>query len=202
MFDVAGFILVGGASSRMGSDKAELVFNGRTSLELIAAQLSAAVTSVALVGARQEYRRLGLKNVPDLTERWGALGGIHAALAATDKEWAAIVACDLPFVTGDLFAHLMSLIDETNDAVVPLQPDGRPQPLCALYRRKTCLPEVDKLIAEGEHTPRALLANVKTHWVEFDKLQDLPGAANFFFNVNTPAEFELAQKIFKERAPR
>jgi molybdopterin-guanine dinucleotide biosynthesis protein A len=198
MFDVAGFILVGGASSRMGSDKAQLLFNGRTSLELIAAELSAAVSSVTLVGARQEYRRLALKNVPDLHERWGALGGIHSALAVTEKKWAAVVACDLPFVTRDLFARLMSLIDETNDAVIPMQPDGRPQPLCALYRRESCLPEVSKLIAEGEHTPRALLANVRTRWVEFDELRDLPGADNFFFNVNTPADFELARKTFKE----
>lgn len=196
---MTGFILVGGASSRMGSDKAQLVFNGRTSLEIIAAQLSAAVPEVALVGAPQEYRRLTWKNVPDLHERWGALGGIHSALAATDKEWAAIVACDLPFVTSDLFARLMSLIDEANDAVVPVQPDGRPQPLSALYRRQTCLPEVNRLIAEGEHTPRALLANVQTRWVEFDELRDLPGADNFFFNVNTPAEFELAKKMLEER---
>jgi molybdopterin-guanine dinucleotide biosynthesis protein A len=202
MLDVAGFILVGGASSRMGSDKAQLVFNGLTSLELIAAQLSAAVPVVALVGARQEYRRLGLKNVPDLHERWGALGGIHSALAATEKQWAAIVACDLPFVTRDLFARLISLIDETNDAVVPLHSDGRPQPLCALYRRETCLAEANKLIVEGEHTPRALLANVKTRRVEFDELKDLPGADNFFFNVNTPADFELAQRILKEKEPR
>ena len=183
----------------MGSDKAELVFKGRTSLEIIAAELSAVVSDVALVGARQEYRRLTWKNVPDLQERWGALGGIQAALAATDKEWAAIVACDLPFVTCDLFAHLMSLIGETNDAVVPVQPDGRPQPLCAIYRRETCLPEVNKLIAQDEHTPRTLLANVETRWVEFDELQDLPGADNFFFNVNTPAEYEFAQKKFAER---
>jgi molybdenum cofactor guanylyltransferase len=202
MFDVAGFILVGGASSRMGSDKAQLLFNGRTSLEIIAAQLSAAVSDVALVGARQVYRRLTWKNVPDLHDRWGALGGIHSAMAATDKEWAAIVACDLPFVTGDLFVHLISLIDDTSDAIVPVQQDGRPQPLCALYRRETCLPEVDRLIAEDEHTPRALLAKVKTRWVEFGQLQDLAGAEHFFFNVNTPREFELAQRIFAAREQR
>ena len=197
MFDVEGFILVGGASSRMGRDKAELIFAGHSSIERIASELPSPVT---LVGSRHEYRHLSLNNVPDLHENWGALWGIHASLADAKKPWAAIVACDLPFVTRELFARLRSLSDETTDAVVPIQPDGRPQPLCAFYRPKTCLPEAEKLIAQGEHTPRALLAKVKTQWVEFQQLADLPGANNFFFNVNTPADFELATKLFAERA--
>jgi molybdopterin-guanine dinucleotide biosynthesis protein A len=199
MFDVEGFILVGGASSRMGRDKAELMFAGHSSIERIAAELPPPVT---LVGSRREYRHLSLRNVPDLHEHWGALGGIHAALADAKRPWAVMVACDLPFVTRELFARLRSLADEANDAVVPVQPDGRPQPLCALYRPKTCLPEAEKLIAQDEHTPRALLATVKTRWVEFPQLADLPGANNFFFNVNTPAEFELATKIFAEAVQR
>jgi molybdopterin-guanine dinucleotide biosynthesis protein A len=200
MFDVEGFILVGGASSRMGKDKAQLVFDGQTSIELIAAELSATASPVSLVGARQEYPRLPLRNVPDVHQRWGALGGIHAALAAGERTWTAIVACDLPFVRGVLFTRLKSFANETNDAVVPMQPDGRPQPLCALYQRETCLREVERLIGLGEHTPRALLANVSTRWVEFNELADLPGADNFFFNVNTPADFERAKQLFTQRA--
>lgn len=199
MFDVEGFILVGGASSRMGRDKAELTYAGHRSIERIAAELPPPVT---LVGGRHEYRHLSLKNVPDLHEHWGALGGIHASLAVAKQPWAVIVACDLPFVTRELFARLRSLADETSDAIVPIQPDGRPQPLCAFYRPKTCLPETEKLVAQGEHTPRALLATVKTRWVEFRQLADLPGASNFFFNVNTPGDFELATRIFAEAAAR
>jgi molybdopterin-guanine dinucleotide biosynthesis protein A len=51
------------------------------------------------------------------------------------------------------------------------------------------------LIAGGEHTPRALLANVKTRWVQPEELNDLPGAENFFFNMNTPEDYEQAKQI-------
>src|SRR6476659_4227802 len=143
MFDVKGFILVGGASRRMGRDKAQLTLAGQTFVDRIGNELSAVASSVSLVGARQE--RAGYKTVPDIHEHWGALGGIHGALTAATG-WAVVVACDLPFVTSELIERLITFAGETTDAVVPIQPDGRPQPVCALYRRSTCLPEIDKLI--------------------------------------------------------
>lgn len=200
MLDVEGFILVGGASRRMGADKAQLLFDGKTSIELIAAELSPIAAPLSLVGARRQYRPAHLNNVPDIHPRWGALGGIHAALGACEKPWAIIVACDLPFVTSSLIERLQTLADENSDAVVPIQPDGRPQPLCALYRRASCLPEANDVIAAGEHTPRALLARVRTRWVGFSEIEDLPGADDFFLNVNTPSDFELAKKLMSQRA--
>lgn len=195
MFDVEAFILVGGASSRMGRDKSQLLFNGRTSIERIATELLSAALPVAMVGARQPYRHLPFRNVPDIHPQWGALGGIHAALQACARDWTLIVACDLPFVTAPLFERLAALRGEQADAVVPVQDDGRPQPLCALYRRETCLPEAVKLIEKSAHTPRSLLAAVRTRWVEKGELEDLPGTGNFFFNVNTQADFEEAKKL-------
>ncbi len=195
MFDVEGFILVGGASSRMGSDKAQLKFDGQSGVELIAAALQPNVGAVRLVGSRDEARLSLLQNVPDLHERWGALGGIHAALYACQSAWAAIVACDLPLVTDELFARLWQFAKEPFDTVVPVQPDGRPQPLCAFYRRERCLAATERLIASDEHTPRALLASVSTRWVEFSELAGLPNAEHFFVNVNTPADYERAKSI-------
>lgn len=194
MFDVEGFILVGGASRRMGRDKALLDFGGQPLLERIARELSAVASEVSLVGARQPYA--SFKNVPDAYQQWGALGGIHGALMAAKTDWATVVACDLPFVTSELFERLATFVSNMTDAVVPIQADGRPQPVCALYRAATCLPEIERLVATGEHTPRALLANVRTRYVEFSEIRDLPGAEHFFFNVNTPQELKNARAIW------
>jgi len=197
MFDVQGFILVGGASRRMGRDKALLDFGGQPMVERIARELSAIAPVVSLVGARQIYP--SFENVPDVHQQWGALGGIHAALTAARADWAALVACDLPFVTNKLFERLATFVNDTTDAVVPIQADGRPQPVCALYRAVTCLPEIEKLVAAGEHTPRALLATVHTRYVDFAELRDLPGAENFFFNVNTQEDLQKAQAILSRQ---
>ena len=196
MFDVEGFILVGGQSSRMGSDKSQLVFGERTGVERIATALRPLTAIVRLVGSHVQAEAGGLENVPDTHERWGALGGICAALGACQSDWAVVVACDLPLVSSDLFHRLSDLIrqsdPQTLDAIVPVQADERPQPLCAVYRRQTCFKAARKLIAEGEHKPRALLAKVRTRWVEFRELADLPGSEHFFLNVNTPDDFERA----------
>ena len=195
MLDVEGFILVGGASRRMGSDKAQLMFGARTGVERIASELRSHTDRVRLVGARAENSAAGFENVPDVFEAWGALGGIHSALAASRAEWSIIVACDLPMVTSELFARLRHLTDSAFDAVVPIQADGRPQPLCAIYRRDPALSVSEKLIAMDKHTPRALLKRIRTRWVEFREVVDLPGAEHFFLNVNTPADYELAKQI-------
>jgi molybdopterin-guanine dinucleotide biosynthesis protein A len=97
---------------------------------------------------------------------------------------------------------LWQVADQTEgddfDAVVPIQPDGRPQPLCAFYRRKSCLLPAKQLIAEGEHKPRALLAKVRTRFVDFRELSDLPGAEDFFLNVNAPGDYDRAQDIMAQ----
>ena len=199
MFDVQGFILVGGASSRMGADKSQLRFGRQTAVQRITEALRSATTQVFLVGSPPGPANHDLEIVRDVHERWGALGGIHAALSVCQAEWAAIVACDLPFVTGELFLRLLVFAEPTQqkalDAIAPVQRDGRPQPLCALYRRESCLRAAERLIAGGEHTPRALLATVQTRRVEFAELADLPGAEHLFFNANTPEDYDRAKQL-------
>src|SRR6266536_250676 len=120
MTSIEGFILVGGNSSRMGTDKSRLLLDGETFVELIAKELLALADSVKLVGKDSEQPALKFQSAPDIYPGWGALGGVHAALAACRSQWAAIVACDLPFVSAALFARLASL-RENFAAVAPFR---------------------------------------------------------------------------------
>ena len=190
---IEGFILVGGASSRMGTDKAFLSLGGRSFVERIASALSSVTDRVSMVGARAPSAASQLPVVPDMYEKWGALGGLHAALCACRAPWAAVVACDLPFVTGELFLRLAAL-RENFDAVVPVQNDARPQPLCALYAVEPCRKRAESLIASHERRPRVLLREVETRWVETSELADMEGAPLFFMNVNTPEDYAQARK--------
>lgn len=200
MLDVEGFILVGGASSRMGRDKSHLTLDGQTIVERVAAALKAVTSRISVVGS-QRTEGASLPAIPDLRESWGPLGGIEAALRASAAEWCVIVACDLPFVTGDLFNRLVSFID-TVDAVVPIQNDRRPQPLCALYRRHECLTATEIAIDRGEHVPRAILEGVRTRYVDFAQLSDLDGSEYFFFNVNRPENYERAKVLARQSDTR
>ena len=189
--NIAGFVLAGGESSRMGRDKSQLTLNGETFVDRVAAQLAAVTKSVTLVGMKSGSRTHA--QVTDIYPNWGALGGVHAALASSEAEWCLIVACDFPFVTRLLFERLASL-RETYDAVAPVQGDGIPQPLCTLYRVDPCLARASELINSGERKPIALLQSVRTRWAACSEFEDLPGAERFFVNINTPQDYEALRK--------
>ena len=189
MEQIAAFILAGGASSRMGTDKSQLRLEQQTFTERIAATLLKITDSVSVVG--RDSDESSLPSVADVYPKWGALGGIHAALAACSREWAIVVACDLPFVTAELFSYLAALRMD-HDAVVPIQEDGRPQPLAALYRVAPCLQQATELIEAGRRRPVDLLDAVKTRWVAFDELRNFARAQSFFVNINTPEDYDEA----------
>jgi len=186
---IEAFILAGGESRRMGTDKSQLLIQDQTFTERIAETLLPVTDSITLVGARQVHSRFSV--VPDVYPKWGALGGLQAALAACQREWAIIVACDLPFVTPELFNFLASLRAK-HEAVVPLQQDGRPQPLAALYRVDPCRQRAAELIEAGRRRPLDLLQLVNTRWVPFIELTNLTQAQKFFVNINTPEDYDDA----------
>lgn len=193
---VEGFILAGGDSRRMGTEKSRLVLGGQSFVERIARQLSAITASIKIVGDKAHQVELETRNeptltiqvVPDVYRKWGALGGLHAALSACSENWAIVVACDFPLITNELFTSLANLRDDF-DAVAPIQEDGIPQPLCSLYRVDPCLRLAERLIESGERKPIALLQSVRTRWVLFSEVSNLRGADCFFDNINTPADY-------------
>lgn len=186
MSQTEAFILAGGASSRMGSDKSRLILEGQSFIERIAKTLLGVTSKVSVVGHDSDDLRLD--SITDVYPKWGALGGVQTALSACRAEWALVVACDLPFVTPELCKRLMTL-RESYDAVVPVQEDSRPQPLCALYKVDPCLAQSIQLIESGHRRPLDLIERVNTRRVEFSEVQDLPDADKFFVNINTPEDY-------------
>ncbi|HEV2707108.1 MAG TPA: molybdenum cofactor guanylyltransferase [Pyrinomonadaceae bacterium] len=191
---IEGFILTGGASSRMGESKAHLRLGGQTFVARAREALAAIASQVSVVSSHVGDEAFGLAVVPDIYEGAGALGGLHAALTAARADWIAIVSCDLPFVSGELFVRLAAFVRADADAVAPVQEDGRLQPLCALYRREPCLATAEALLRAGELRPRALLGRLRTRLVKFAELSDLAGAPLFFRNVNTPEDYAAAAR--------
>ncbi|HJP91080.1 MAG TPA: molybdenum cofactor guanylyltransferase [Pyrinomonadaceae bacterium] len=187
--DIEAFILAGGASSRMGTDKSQLRLDNQTFTERIASTLQMLTDSVTVVGRST----LNLPSVADIYPQWGAFGGLHAAFAACKREWAIVVACDLPFVTAELFSHLASLRTD-HEAVVPIQADERPQPLAALYRVDPCLERAAELIESEHRRPLDLLDAVKTRWVQFAEIRNLAQSEMFFVNINTPEDYYEATR--------
>lgn len=204
---INGYILVGGKSSRMKTDKANLLLGGKTFAEIATDSLFSISQNVKLlVGEKPKKDSPDLPQVVDFYTNKGALGGIHAALKDSQNDgnakWICILACDYPFVSGELLQRLASLINESFDAVVPIQPDERTQPLCAFYKIEKCLEIAEKMLSENKesHAPsmRDFLDNLNVRFAKFEEIADLTNAENFFFNVNTPENFDDTKTKFSD----
>ena len=200
-----GFVLAGGASSRMGKDKAQMSIGGMKLFERAATALSEIChQSVSLVGPNGTYdplrTELDFTALPDLRVRGknlprAPITGLYTALTEAQTQWITVLACDLPFVTGDLMTKLSGFCSDEFDAVVPVQPGDRPQPLCAFYRRESCLPAVERMLFAGDLKLQRLMSHVRTRFVNFEEISELSGSAHFFLNVNTIENYESAQRI-------
>ena len=147
--DVTGVVLAGGASRRMGRDKALMLVQGQTLVERLAMRLCE-ITDLAYISANEplRYSFLGLPVIPDLFPGHGPLAGIHAALRHSPRPWMLAIACDLPDVS---VAFLQRLVASSAgfDGVIPATSDGSLHPVCALYHRN-CLPHIERSLSRGE----------------------------------------------------
>ena len=190
-----GFVTAGGNSSRMGRDKAWLELDGVTMIERVVAALRPVTGRVTVIANRPEYTRLNLTVVADTHTGVGPLEAIRTALANARHPRAVLVGCDLPFVTPELFTHLLQVAGDAQ-AVVPLDDAGRLEPLCAVYST-AALGAVTELIAAGDRKVSRLFDRIPTRFVPFAELARLDGARLFFENINSPDDYRRAVERLK-----
>lgn len=185
----SGAVLTGGASTRMGTDKAFLPAprDGRLLARVaVDALREAGATEILAVGGDGD-RLLAdvdarLKLVPDGWPGEGPLGAITTALAAAREPIVVVLACDLPRVTADAVRAVLDGMELGADAAVPVDDDGTGHVLLAAYRR-TCRTIFEAAMAAGVRAPRDALAGLDVTAV---KLADVAWAAN----ANTPADLD------------
>lgn len=173
-----GFVLAGGRSRRMGSDKALLEFRGETMLQTQVNKMRAAVGDCIVVGRAEAGE--GVETIVDTYPGEGPLGGILTALAHTG-DWIIVLACDMPLVGEGTLRELVRRIRATSaDAVVPRHPDGQAQPLAAAYRR-SALKKLQGTFDAGQRRVVDAIQSLEVDWWEVPKDE--------FLGVNTPAEY-------------
>lgn len=168
---VAGAVLTGGASSRMGRDKAVLHIEGTPLVARMAAVLRAAgaVDVTAVGGDERAISATGIPVVRDAHPGDGPLGGVSTALhhvRGTHRR-IVIVACDLVRLDADTVRRLVDASDRTA-CDVALAVTDRPEPLCAVWTVGTSLGPVDAALAEGERAVHRVLGRLRTVCVPVD----------------------------------
>jgi molybdopterin-guanine dinucleotide biosynthesis protein A len=191
-------VQAGGASRRMGQDKALMPFLGRPLIQRVVDRLAPiADEMIVTTNSPDDYHFLGLPLFPDLRPGRGALGGLYTALSSATREAVAVVACDMPFASASLIeAANRLLVEEEADVVIPNSGDGL-EPLHAVYRCKTCIPAIEAAIDADQWKLISWFPQVKVHILQPDEIKLYDPSRLAFWNLNTPEEFAEAEKMTK-----
>jgi molybdopterin-guanine dinucleotide biosynthesis protein A len=191
---VEGAVLVGGASRRMGRDKATLDLDGATLVERVAAALGACVARVRIVCRPDGHRDAGFDRIEDRHAERAPLVGICAALRACEASAMVIAACDLPRIEPRIVLALAALVPVGGgpQIVAPVSERG-PEPLLAVYR-PSLVPEIEQRIARGELSLQALLLASDTLFVPAGALRAVDPGLLSFRNLNRPEDIEALRE--------
>ncbi len=189
-------IQAGGESRRMGQDKALLPFLGQPLIMRPLNRLAHLANEVLVTSNQPENLRfLGLNPLPDLFPGCGALGGLYTALSVASYPYVAVVACDMPFASPELFTfELITLREGQVDAVIP-RSDAGAEPFHAVYVRETCLPLVNAALQAGKRRVDAWFPEVNIRYLTPAEISPYDPGGLAFLNINTLEELAEAERI-------
>ncbi len=198
---VNGFVLAGGASTRMGQDKATLVLAGETMLARQVRLLRRVSHSVAVVGPRSGPESLGVPVLPDVLQGRGPLGGIHTGLLHTHAEFSLFLSCDLPYVNARFLRYLCARALACGaDATVPESRERELQTVSAVFRRRA-LHLVRASLEGGDNAVYRVLRRLRTHVLPWPELARAGFSPRVFDNINTPQDYEEAVRRMTPNGP-
>lgn len=207
--DTAGFVLAGGQSSRMGSDKALIELDGEPLVVHALNVLRGAGLTAMIAGARSdlsEYASL----IDDAG--LGPLSGICAALASTSAEFAVFLSVDMPLLLPSLISVLLRHARLTQSVFTVPSVNGFAQTFPCIIQRNA-LPALQSELDSGNDGCFSAFRAAAAHRDEpftiltvedlvqagqLDHPSNLP-AALWFLNVNTPADLDRARSLVAAR---
>ena len=178
----------------MGRDKTRLSYRGKPMAIHQAEKLAVVCGNVALVGKDPAaFAGTPFPYVNDGAPEAAAAFGVAAALAFSPDVTNLILAADLPLATEAFLAALLEVAEAIHaPAVVPVS-GGRPQPLCAVWRRSALAPLQVRLRA-GDYSLVAALHAFHALLIPEEMTAAMPGGAPAnFLNVNTPEDYEALE---------
>lgn len=132
---ITAFILAGGKSSRMGSDKGLVVFRRKKMVQHVINTLSeSGFANPIIVSNNDDYKEFGLEVIEDEIKDKGPLGGVYSALLHSKTDLNMIISCDVPFIQTKVIELLVNSVED--QAVTVLCNDYQIHPLIGVYHKK------------------------------------------------------------------
>ena len=180
-------ILTGGASRRMGRDKALLPFGDGSLLQTLIDRYAVLGPVGVSVDAAGRVPFHGASELTDAFPGQGPMNGVISGFRATEEEELLLTAVDLPYGDPALARLLLELRGGADVCLVSRGPKGI-EPLFAVYGRG-CLCAAEACLAEGRRSLMALLDRVQVRRVTPEELSSFD-LSRVFTNVNTLEDYQ------------
>lgn len=180
-----GVVLIGGKSTRMGSDKSQLSYHGVPQSDYVVSLLeNKGLETFVSTRAHQKVEKH--KTIQDALVGLGPFGAICSAFMKNPNEAYLVLATDLPYVSEEVIELLLA---KRNPKKIATAIKGKKakfmEPLITIWEPKA-YPILLNYLSQGYSCPRKILINSD---VEILEIED-----SFIRNVNTPEEFENVKK--------
>lgn len=207
---LSAIVLCGGRSSRMGQDKACVMFEeepllARTCRRL--ANVADPIVAVAAPGQQLPSLPPAILLTYDSTPHEGPLAGFLNGLQslplstiqnAREQKQIALCSCDLPFVDGQVLQAMSNRLSETSSDCIGLclLHNSFPQLQHSVWKLSV-LDTVRQLRAEGARSLRALLETGKVVQCNTNDFADIAAADTYLTDVNDKRQLELALSVLQ-----
>ena len=142
------------------------------------------------MGDRERYSSYG-EVIEDHFPGCGPLGGIHAALCATQTDLNLILSVDMPLMTADFLIWLARLAAAGEQMAFVPEAQERRQPLCAVYRRAATA-FIEQALKMGDFRVDHIFNLIPTRYIKEDEWVAAGFSPDIFQNVNTRDDYEAA----------
>jgi len=189
---IHAYILAGGKSSRMGTDKGLLLFEGKPLIEWVIEKLQPVFEKVIIVSKNRDYKKFGLEVIEDEIKDIGPAGGIHAAMKQAQCDQIFVASCDMPFITTEAARFILD--STVNEQITVFFNGGKIQPLFGVYS-VNCLKKWEQLIHQKIIKLQEMLTyfEVKKINIDHERFFD----EELFMNVNDKNDLAKALQHFK-----
>lgn len=183
--DITGIVLAGGKSSRMGTDKSFMLYNGKPLIQHAIDVIKPLCNRVVISSNKNVYEFTECEVWPDLFDIQAPIVGIYSCLKRSTTNINIVLSCDMPLIQTSLFTNLLA-VSETSDIVVPIH-DNFMEPLSGIYKR-TLIPALEETIAGNRYKMHSFIQMNSFYALEIKPSHGFYNS-NMFLNINTITDF-------------
>ncbi|UZD21496.1 molybdenum cofactor guanylyltransferase [Algoriphagus halophytocola] len=146
--EISAYILCGGKSKRMQSEKGLVLYKGKPFIRWIIEAVMPVTSNIILVTSNGDYELIGLPMIEDVYADKGPVGGIHTALQHSKTDRNLILSCDVPKITTELIRNLVSESGKSEASLTFLHDGKNDYPLLGVYRKSAKKAFAEAIIAD------------------------------------------------------